>query len=126
MKGLLGAAMVIVSLMYGAGQVWAGLVHFHLHDCSIQGSPTDAQFTQMLSANCCLNGPDFPLPCCVEVLKDYVQHVYKVRRLHLIVYNAKSAKQITDQLWFLRNRKATKRMVPLMPMGDEAPLWCRR
>lgn len=28
MKGLLGAAMVIVSLMYGAGQVWAGLVHF--------------------------------------------------------------------------------------------------
>ena len=40
MKGLLGAATVPGSLMYGAGQVWAGLAHFHLHDCSIAGSPT--------------------------------------------------------------------------------------
>ena len=109
MKGVLGAATVVGSLMYGAGQVWAGLAHFHLHDRSVQGPPTDAQFIQMLSANCCLNGPDFPPPCRVEVLKDYVQHIYKVRRLHLIVvhlwrpwrYNAKSAKQITDQLWCL-------------------------
>ena len=63
-----------------------------------------------------------PTACCVEVLKDYVTHIYKVRRLHLIVvdlwrpwrYNARRAKQITDQLWFLRNKKATKRMVPLI------------
>lgn len=70
----------------------------------------------------------------MEVLKDYVQHIYKVRRLHLIVvdlcrpwrYNAKSAKRITDQLWYVRDGRATKRMAPLMPPGDDAPLRCRR
>lgn len=61
--------------MYGAGHVWAGLAHFHLHDHSIEDSATDAQFTQMLSENCRLNGPDFPPPSCVEVLKDYMSPI---------------------------------------------------
>ena len=84
--------------------VWSR-THFHLHDRSIEDSPIDAQFTQILSENCRLNGPNFPPPSCVEVLKDYVTHIYKVRRLHLIVvdlwrpwrYNA-GARQITDHL----------------------------
>ena len=61
--------------MYGAGHVWAGLAHFHLHDHSIEDSATDAQFTQMLSENCRLNGPDFPPPSYVEVLKDYMSPI---------------------------------------------------
>ena len=32
MKGLLGAATVMGTLMYGAGHVWAGHAHFYLHD----------------------------------------------------------------------------------------------
>ena len=32
MKGLLGAATVMGTLMYGAGHVWAGQAHFYLHD----------------------------------------------------------------------------------------------
>ena len=31
MKGLLGAATVMGTLMYGAGHVWAGRAHFYLH-----------------------------------------------------------------------------------------------
>ena len=49
---------------------------------------------------------DFPPPCSVKVRKN-VQHIYKVRRLHLIVvdlwrpwrYNAKSAKQTIGLEW---------------------------
>ena len=83
---------------------------------------------------CCLTGPNFLPRACVEVLKDYVTNHYKVRRLHLIVvdlwrpwrYNARQAKNITDQLWYLQDRPATHRMVPLMPCGPETPLRCRR
>ena len=32
MKGLLEAATVMGTLMYGAGHVWAGHAHFYLHD----------------------------------------------------------------------------------------------
>ena len=32
MKGLLGAATVMGTLMYGAGHVWAGHADFYLHD----------------------------------------------------------------------------------------------
>ena len=32
MKGLLGAATVMGTLMYGAGHVWEGQAHFYLHD----------------------------------------------------------------------------------------------
>ena len=32
MKGLLGVATVMGTLMYGAGHVWAGRAHFYLHD----------------------------------------------------------------------------------------------
>lgn len=107
MKGLLGAATLIGSLK-GAEQVWAGLAHFHLHGCSIQGSPTNAQFIQMFSANCCLDGSDFP-PSWYE---DYVQHIYKLvspsfhllRWLkglrpprHQVAYNKKN--QTCSKLW---------------------------
>ena len=32
MEGLLGAATVMGTLMYGAGHVWAGRAHFYLHE----------------------------------------------------------------------------------------------
>ena len=85
MKGLLGAATVMGTLMYGAGHVWAGQAHFYLHDGELSRSPPDETFIHMLQQNCCLSGPHFPPPAIVEALQDYVTHYYKVRRLHLIV-----------------------------------------
>ena len=84
MKGLLGAATVMGTLMYGAGHVWAGHAHFYLHDHELSRSP-DVSFIDMLKQSCCLSGPHFPPPAIVEVLQDYVTNYHKVRRLHLIV-----------------------------------------
>ena len=85
MKGLLGAATVMGTLMYGAGHVWAGHAHFYLHDYELSRSPSDESFIDMLKQNCCLSGPHFPPPAIVEALQDYVTNYHKVRRLHLIV-----------------------------------------
>ena len=48
MKGLLGAATVMGTLMYGAGHVWAGQAHFCLHDGELSRSPPDETFIHML------------------------------------------------------------------------------
>jgi len=111
MKGLIGAATVMGTLMYGAGHVWAGRANFYLHDHEIHHSPPDEAFIDMLTQNCRLAGPRFPPPAIVEVLQDYITNYHKVRRLHLIVvdlwrpwkYHTSRAKEITDQLWFVAN-----------------------
>ena len=130
MKGLLGAATVMGTLMYGAGHV----SHFYLHDHELSRSPPDESFIDMLKQNCCLSGPHFPPPAIVEVLEDYVTNYHKVRRLHLIVvdlwrpwkYNTARAREITDQLWRIRNCDDTRRVSPFRPDGPEPPLRCRR
>eukprot|EP00434_Breviolum_minutum_P024407 symbB.v1.2.021555.t1/scaffold1847.1/size122519/8 len=134
MKGFLGAATVMGTLMYGAGHVWAGQAHFYLHDGELSRSPSDETFIHMLQQNCCLSGPHFPPPAIVEALQDYVTHYYKVRRLHLIVvdlwrpwkYNTARAREITDQLWRISHGDDTHRVSPFRPDGPEPPLRCRR
>ena len=134
MKGLLGAATVMGTLMYGAGHVWAGQAHFYLHDGELSRSPSDETFIHMLQQNCCLSGPHFPPPAIVEALQDYVTRYYKVRRLHLIVvdlwrpwkYNTARAREITDQLWRISHGDDTHRVSPFRPDGPEPPLRCRR
>ena len=134
MKGLLGAATVMGTLMYGAGHVWAGQAHFYLHDGELSRSPSDETFIHMLQQNCCLSGPHFPPLAIVEALQDYVTHYYKVRRLHLIVvdlwrpwkYNTARAREITDQLWRISHGDDTHRVSPFRPDGPEPPLRCRR
>ena len=49
MKGLLGAATVMGTLMYGAGHVWAGRATFYLHDHELSRSPPDESFIDMLN-----------------------------------------------------------------------------
>ena len=132
MKGLVGAATVMGTLMYGAGHVWAGQAHFYLHDGELSRSPSDETFIHMLQQNCCLSGPHFPPPAIVEALQDYVTHNYKVRRLHLIVvdlwrpwkYNTARAREITDQLWRISHGNDTHRVSPFRPDGPEPPLRC--
>ena len=74
MKGLLGAATVIGSLMYGAGHVFAGHANFYLHHGSLRDSPSDAEFGQMLSQSCCLRALHFPPLVIAEAFQDYVLH----------------------------------------------------
>ena len=136
MKGLLGAATVMGTLMYGAGHVWAGRAFFYLHDHELARSPPDESFidiSDMLKQNCCLSGPHFPPPAIVETLQDYVTNYHKVRRLHLIVvdlwrpwkYNTAQAREITDQLWRISDCDDTRRVSPFRPEGPAPPLRCR-
>ena len=114
------------TLMYGAGHVWAGRAQ-------LSRSPPDESFIDM-QQNCCLSGPHFPPPAIVEVLQDYVTNYHKVRRLHLIVvdlsrpwkYNTARAREITNQLWLIRDSDDTRRVNPFRPDGPEPPLRCCR
>ena len=134
MKGLIGAATVMGTLMYGAAHVWAGRANFYLHDHELCQSPPDEAFIDMLRQNCCLAGPHFPPPAIVEALQDYVTHFHKVRRLHLIVvdlwrpwnYNTDRARDVTDQLWLMQDGVDTRRVSPLRSAGPRPPLRCRR
>ena len=85
MKGLLGAATVIGSLMYGAGHVFKGQANFYLQEDSLRNFPPDAEFGRLLDRSNCLTSPHLPPLVIAEALQDYVSHWYKIRRLHLIV-----------------------------------------
>ena len=134
MKGLIGAATVIGSLMYGAGHVFAGKAHFYLHQGSLQESPTDTEFGRMLSQSCCLAAPHFPPLAIAEALQDLHHQHYKIRRLHLIVvdtwcpweYNRSQVKLITDHMWRIANDPNSTRTVPMMPPTGRIPPRCRR
>ena len=49
MKGLLGAATVMGTLMHGAAHVWAGHAHFYLHDYELSRSPPNESFIDALT-----------------------------------------------------------------------------
>ena len=85
MKGLLGAATVIGSLMYGAGHVFKGQANFYMHGGCFRNSPSDADFGHLLESSNCLTSPHLPPLAIAEALQDNVSHWYKIRRLHLIV-----------------------------------------
>ena len=55
MKGLLGAATVIGSLMYGAGHVFKGQANFYMHGGSFRNSTSDAEFGHLLGATALLH-----------------------------------------------------------------------
>ena len=57
MKGLLGAATVMGSLMYGAGHCWNGTVDMHLRSPSLEDCPEDEQFLRNVDQNDGQTGP---------------------------------------------------------------------
>ena len=124
MKGLVGAATVVGSLMYGAGHVFRGVANVHLHDKLMQDSPSDSEFARELSINCVLDAPDFPPPAIAEALEDFVDNRFKIRRLHLMIivdtwrpwrYNADQIRAVTDQMWHLDDSPDCQRVVPMRP-----------
>ena len=134
MKGLVGAATVVGSLMYGAGHVFRGVANVHLHDKLMQDSPSDSDFARKLSLNCALDAPDFPPPAIAEALEDYLDNCFKIRRLHLIIvdtwrpwrYNAEQIRAVTDQMWHLDDSPECQRVVPMRPGRRPVPPRCRR
>ena len=48
MKGLIGAATVMGSLMYGADHCWHGTINMHLRGSSLEDCPGDDQFLSLL------------------------------------------------------------------------------
>ena len=134
MKGLLGAATVIGSLMYGAGHVFKSQANFYMHEGSFRNSPSDADFGHLLDRSNCLTSSDLPPLAIAETLQDNVSHWYKIRRLHLIIvdtwspwqYNIAQVRAVTDLMKHLADTPDMRRMVPLMPQGGRVPSRCRR
>eukprot|EP00434_Breviolum_minutum_P045969 symbB.v1.2.041340.t1/scaffold8076.1/size7842/1 len=110
MKGLLGAATVMGTLMYGAGHVWAGHAHFYLHDYELSRSPPDESFIDMLKQNCCL----------------YVVYISLLLTCGGHGSTILPGPEISDQLWRISNCDDTRRVSPFRPEGPAPPLRCRR
>ena len=129
MKGLLGAATVMGTLMYGAGHVGRA------KPISIFMMVNSLAHRQMRLSSTCSNRT---AACLVRTSlpRQLWRHCnyYKVRRLHLIVvdlwrpwkYNTARAREITDQLWRISHGDDTHRVSPFRPDGPEPPLRCRR
>ena len=106
MKGLIGAATVMGSLMYGAGHCWNGMVNMHLRNSSLD----DDQFLSFLDHADV--PPDitaqrrYPPVALIECVADLTQTHYKVRRLHLVIVDLwrpwkihkTQVRSLTDQL----------------------------
>lgn len=76
MKGLLEAATVIESLMYGAGHVFKGIDNFYMHGGSFRNSPSDVEFGQLLARNNSLTSPDLPPYCKTTSLISTIQDMW--------------------------------------------------
>ena len=89
MKGLIGAATVMGSLIYGAGHCWNGMVNMHLRNSSLEECLSDNQFLSFLDHDDV--PPDltaqrrYPPVALIECVADLTQPHYKVRRLHLVI-----------------------------------------
>ena len=89
MKGLIGAATVMGSLMYGAGHCWHGTINMHLRGSSLEDCPGDDQFLSSLDLNDVPGGimaqRRYPPVALIECVADITQKHHKVRRLHLVI-----------------------------------------
>ena len=89
MKGLIGAATAMGSLMYGAGHCWNGMIHMHLRHSSLDACPSDDQFLLQFDHVDVPTGTmaqrRYPPVALIECVADITQKHYKVRRLHLVI-----------------------------------------
>ena len=89
MKGLIGAATVMGSLMYGAGHCWHGTINMHLRGSSLEDCPGDDQFLSFLDLTDVPGGTmaqrRYLCVALIECVADITQKHHKVRRLHLVI-----------------------------------------
>ena len=138
MKGLLGAATVMGSLMYGVGHCWNGSVNMHLRSPSLEEYPDDEEFLRNFDQQDGQPGPMaqrcYPPVALVECVADILSKRHKVRRLHLVIVdlwrpwkiNRGQVKSLTDQLRVLRPCPDVDNTTPMAPVHGKTPLHCRR
>ena len=138
MKGLIGAATVMGSLMYGAGHCWHGTVSMHLRGSSLDDCLSDDQFLSSLDHNDVPGGTmaqrRYPPVALIECVADIMQKHHKVRRLHLVIVdlwrpwkiNQAQVRSLTDQLRRLRPCPHADCTTPLSPEPGKTPLHGRR
>ena len=106
MKGIIGAATVMGSLMYGTGHCWNGMINVHLRHQSLEDCPNDETFLQSFDHSNDKAKQLYPPVALVESVSDAVLQRYKVHRLHLVIVdlwrpwkvNQKQVKSLTDLL----------------------------
>ena len=86
MKGLIGAATVMGSLMYGAGHCWNGMVNMHLRHSSLDDCLSDDQFLSLFDHMDVPTGTmaqrRYPPVALIECVADITQTHW---RLHLVI-----------------------------------------
>ena len=136
MKGLIGAATVMGSLMYGAGHCWHGTISMHLRGSSLEDCPGDDQFLSSLDHNDVPGGTmaqrRYPPVALIECVADIMQKHHEVRRLHLVIVdlwrpwkiNQAQVRYLTDEL--RRLHYSADCTTPLSPEPGKTPLHGRR
>ena len=136
MKGLIGAATVMGSLMYGAGHCWHGMINMHLRGSSLEDCPGDDQFLSSLDLNDVPGGTmaqrRYPPVALIECVADITQKHHKVRRLHLVIVdlwrpwkiNQAQVRSLTGAL--RRLQYSADCTTPLSPKPGKTPLHGRR
>ena len=110
MLGLIGAATVIGSLMYGVGLCWQQGLEFHYQHKELGGEMDDEQMVQQLKdAGACSELPPLALAEVVHLEDDDFQ----VRRLHLIMVDLWRQKWLPAQTIDLLRK--SMRAVPAGP-----------
>ena len=110
MLGLIGAATVIGSLMYGVGLCWQQGLEFHYQHKELGGEMDDEQMVQQLKdAGACSELPPLALAEVVHLIDDDFQ----VRRLHLIMVDLWRQKWLPAQTIGLLRK--SMRAVPAGP-----------
>ena len=138
MKGLIGVATVMGSLMYGVGHCWNGMVNMHLRNSSFDDCLSDDQFLSFLDHADVPPGITaqrrYPPVALIECVADLTQTHYKVRRLHLVIVDLwrpwkihkTQVRSLTDQLRRLQPGPHSDYTTPLAPIGGKTPLHGRR
>ena len=94
MLGLIGAATVVGSLMYGVGICWRQCLELHYQQRELETGMDDEKMVQMLkSAGPCSDLPPLALAEIVHLSDDE----FIVRRLHLVIVDT------WRQKWLVRN-----------------------
>ena len=133
MKGLLGAATVMGSLMYGVGHCWNGAVNMHLRSPSLEDCPNDEEFLSNFDQKDGQTGPmaqrRYPPVALAECVADILSKRHKVRRLHLVIVdlwrpwkiNQGQVKLLTDQLRLLNPCPDVYNTTPMAPVQGKTP-----
>ena len=80
MKGLISAATVMDSLMYGTGHCWQGRINVHLQHPKLDKCPTDETFVERFSCHSESVFQPYPPVAIAESVSNAALKRYKILR----------------------------------------------